>query len=134
MWVTGCTHLSYAIYQMYKYVIFVTFKMPIKKSLVISLNVKGNKVVFCDNSDDEEGLTLDDDDLGFLKKILKSIGRNGKMNDVVKANKEPSQSGISRAGDDTRQQLEENSMPSDSSEQLKFKWKKTFTRKPKKSL
>ena len=63
--------------------------------------MKVNKVVFCDSSDDEEGLTLDDDDLGFLKKILKSIGKNGKMNDVVEANKKPSQSGISQAEDDT---------------------------------
>ena len=94
--------------------------------------MKVNKIVVCDNNDDEEELTLDDDDLGFLKKILKSIGRNGKMNDVVEANKEPSQSGISQAGDDTRQQLEENFMPSDSLEQLKFKWKKNFHQKTKK--
>ena len=53
------------------------------------------------------------------------------MGDVVEANKEPSQAGTSQAGDDTRQQLEENSMASDSLEQLKFKWKKIFTRKPK---
>ena len=46
------------------------------------------------------------------------------MDDVVEANKEPSQLGTSQAGDGTRQQLEENSMPSDSLEQLKFKWKK----------
>ena len=46
------------------------------------------------------------------------------MDNVVEANKESSQSGTSQAGDDTRQQLEENFMPSDSLEQLKFKWKR----------
>ena len=53
-----------------------------------------------------------------------SIERNRKMDDFVEANKEPPQSGTSQAGYDTRQQLEENSMPSDSLEQLKIKWKK----------
>ena len=43
------------------------------------------------------------------------------MDVVVKANKAPSQLGTSQAGDDTRQQLEENSMSSDLLEQLKFK-------------
>ena len=56
------------------------------------------------------------------------------MDDVVEANKEPLQSGTSQARDDTRQQLEENSMPSDSLEQIKFKMEKTFTKKPKRSL
>ena len=46
------------------------------------------------------------------------------MVDVVEANKESFQLGVSQARDDTRQQLEENAMPSDSLEQLKFKWKK----------
>ena len=54
------------------------------------------------------------------------------MDDVVDANKEPSKSGSSQAGDDTRQQLEENFMPPDSLEQLKFKWKKNFYQKTKK--
>ena len=43
------------------------------------------------------------------------------MNNVVEANKEPSQLSTCQAGDDTRQQLEENSMPSNSLETLKLK-------------
>ena len=43
------------------------------------------------------------------------------MDDVLEANKELFQSGTSQAGDDTRQQVEENSMTCDSLEQRKFK-------------
>ena len=43
--------------------------MPIRKKLSHLTESEVNQVVFCDNSDDEEGLTLVDDDLSFLKKI-----------------------------------------------------------------
>ena len=69
MWVTGCTHWSYAIYHMYKYAIYANFEMPIRKMLCHLTEREVNQVVFCDNSDDEERLTLDDDNLGYLKKI-----------------------------------------------------------------
>ena len=49
-------------------VMYANFKTPIRKKLSHLTKRKVNQVVCCDNSDDEEGLTLDDDDLGFLKK------------------------------------------------------------------
>ena len=48
---------------------YANFKMPIRKKHSHLTEREVNQVVFCDNSDDEEGLTFDDDDLGFLKKI-----------------------------------------------------------------
>ena len=39
--------------------------------------------------------------IGLSEKDLKSIGKNVEMDDVVKANKEPSQLGTSQAGDYT---------------------------------
>ena len=48
---------------------YANFKMPKRKKLSHLTERKVNQVVFCDNSDGEEGFTLDDDDLGFLKKI-----------------------------------------------------------------
>ena len=65
MWVTGCTHLSHAIYHMYKYVIYANFKMPIRKKLSHFIEREVNQVVFCDNSDDKDGLNLDNDDYPF---------------------------------------------------------------------
>ena len=50
-------------------VMYANFKMPIRKKLNHLTERGVNHVVFCDNSDDEEELTVDDDDLGFLKKI-----------------------------------------------------------------
>ena len=98
--------------------------MLIRKKLFHLTESEVNQVLFCDNSDDEEGLTLDDEDLGFLEKDLEFIEKNGEMDYVVEVNIEPPQSGTSKAIDDTLQQLEKNCMPSNSLEQLQFKFKK----------
>ena len=75
--------------------------MPIRKKLFHLTESEVNQVLFCDNSDDQEGLTLDDEDLGLLEKDLEFIEKNGEMDYVVEINIEPPQSGTSIAIDDT---------------------------------
>ena len=58
MSVTECTHLSYAIYRMYRYVIDANFKTLIRKKLGHLTEREVNQVMFCDNSGDEKGSLL----------------------------------------------------------------------------
>ena len=66
---------------------YANFKMPTRKKLSHLTEREENQVVFCDNSDDEEGLTLNDDDLGFLKKIYSLLKKMEKWLMLLKLTK-----------------------------------------------
>ena len=57
--------------------------MPIRKKLFHLTESEINQVLFCDNSNEEEGLTLNHEDLGFLEKDLKFTEKNGEVDDMV---------------------------------------------------
>ena len=91
--------------------------MPIQKKLFHLRENSIDRVLLVDNSNSEEGITLDEEDLGFLKKDVECIEKEN-AGDVVEITIEPKQPASSKA-DGPQDQLNEDVRPSTSS--LEFK-------------
>ena len=117
-----------------KYLLFITALLYILKFYMSSksrqklFQIDEEKIqylLFCDNSDTEDAIELDEEDIGFLKKDLDHIAENVKV-----ANFEPVEVVIdppiqsSNANTSTASSLQANEQKSMSSEEVKYRWKK----------
>lgn len=92
--------------------------MPIRKKLFHLSELEVNQVLFADNSDDEEGLVLDDEDLQFLEQDVEGMQETSEISDTLEVTIEPPQENHQL---DVNQNSETNS---EKAEEVNFIWKK----------